>query len=70
MVEYLTELKSDQIIPGRTFGDIKYAKNLLDSELFDKAGFYRWINTKNKEMLEAYNSSQAWLAIPNSQNVN
>ena len=67
IVKYLTELRADKVIPGRTFGDVKYAENLLDSKIFDKAGFYRWISLKNKEMLAAYTSSKAALAISNSE---
>ena len=67
LVENLSNLKADKNIPGRIFGDINYAENLLDSQRFDKAGFYRWITSKNKEMLDAYRSSNASSAFPNTE---
>ena len=67
LVDNLTELKADQIVPGRQFGNIKYAKNLLDSERFNAAEFYRWVATKNKDAVEVYQSSNASTALPKSQ---
>ena len=66
LLSNLAELQADRFVPGRLFGNLKYAENLLDSERFDSAGFYRWVAVKNKDVLEVYESSQVTSALPKS----
>ena len=49
LFSHLSEVKADKQISGRTFGDFKFKEDLMDDNVFDKAEFYRWIVTKNKE---------------------
>ena len=49
---------------GRMFGNVKYPENLLDSEIFNKASFYRWLTQKNKESVAAYAGSLACYGLP------
>ena len=67
IVKNIKELNADKQISGRKFGSIEYAENLLDSPRFDKAGFYRWIASKNKEHSKTMKGSNAIKAIPASQ---
>ena len=49
LFSHLSEVQADKKISGRTFGDFKFKDDLMDDSMFDKAEFYRWIATKNKE---------------------
>ena len=66
LLKDLTKLKAHQRIPGREFGGIKYSENLIESERFDRAAFYRWVTTKNKESASAFKGSNVEAAIPSS----
>ena len=62
--KHLGELKAHQRVPGRKFGSIEYSENFLDSDKFNRAGFFRWIANKNKEHSRAMRGSNAIKAIP------
>ena len=64
LVKNLKDLNGHQRVPGRKFGSIEYSEDLLDSNQFNKAGFFRWIANKNKEHLRAMRGSNAAKAIP------
>ena len=49
LFSHLSEVKADKKVSGRNFGDFKFKEDLMDDSVFDKAEFYRWIATKNKE---------------------
>ena len=38
------------MIIGRSFGNLKFPKDILDNHYFDKVVFYRWLSAKNKEV--------------------
>ena len=49
MFSQLTETKAHIKIEGRAFGDFNFTEDIMEDKRFDKAVFYRWLTTKNKE---------------------
>ena len=49
LFKYLTDTDAHCRIDGRQFGNITFPPNLMEYERFDRAKFYRWIVSKNKE---------------------
>ena len=49
MFSQLTETRAHMKIEGRAFGDFNFTEDILEDKRFDKAAFYRWLTTKNKE---------------------
>ena len=49
LVSHLTETQAHMKIDGRTFGNFQFPENLMEDDLFNKAEFYRWLVSKNKE---------------------
>jgi len=49
LFKILTDTKADCKISGRTFGDLIFPSDLMDHERFNRAQFFRWITSKNKE---------------------
>ena len=64
LIESLKKMKAHLIIPGRQFGNLEYPENILEAPKFNKAGYYRWLTTKNKESTKAHRSSHAAAALP------
>ena len=46
---HLTNTRAHVKEKGRAFGNLTFSEDLMDDERFNKAEFYRWIVTKNKE---------------------
>ena len=49
LLTHLTETQAHMKIEGRTFGDFQFPENLMEDDMFNRAEFYRWLGTKNKE---------------------
>ena len=49
LIQNLTETRAHQKIKGRKFGDFKIPEDLMKDARFDRAKFFRWVTTKNKE---------------------
>ena len=49
LFNYLDETEAHKLIPGRKFGDFKLPVDITQDKRFDKANFYRWLTSKNKE---------------------
>ena len=64
----LSELRAHEIIAGRKFGNLTYPENLLTYEKFNRANFFRWITTKNKDLMNTLQRSHALSALPNPYN--
>ena len=54
IMETLNQMKADQTVPGRKFGGLTYPENLLDSDKFNKARFYRWLTQKNRDAVGVF----------------
>ena len=52
LIGVLEKTDAHKKVRGRKFGECKLSANLLESDMFDQASFYRWITTKNKEAAE------------------
>ena len=46
---HLTETKAHLKVRGRAFGNLRFCEDLMEEEKFNKAEFYRWLVSKNKE---------------------
>ena len=68
LIESLRKMEAHLVIPGRQFGTIEYPENILEASIFNKAGFYRWLTTKNKDATKAFKSSHAAAALPSFSN--
>ena len=64
LLENLYQNKAHQIVSKRKFGNLKYPDNFLDSDIFNKALFFRWITQKNREAEATFQCAQANLGIP------
>ena len=64
LLENLYQNKAHQIVSKREFGNLKYPDNFLDSDIFNKALFFRWITQKNREAEATFQCAQANLGIP------
>ena len=64
LLENLYQNKAHQIISKRGFGNLKYPDNFLDSDVFDKALFFRWITQKNREAEGTFQCAQTNLGFP------
>ena len=64
IMEALNQMKADQTVPGRKFGGLTYPENLLDSDKFNKARFYRWLTQKNRDAVGVFRGSKSGSALP------
>ena len=56
LFDHLTATKAHLIIENRRFGDFDLCENLMDDPRFNKANFYRWVSSKNKEFKKIYDA--------------
>ena len=58
MFSQLTETRAHMKIEGRPFGDFDFAEDIMEDKRFDKAEFFRWLTTKNKEAMSALSAKK------------
>ena len=58
MFSQLTETRAHMLIEGRVFGDFNFAEDIMEDKKFDKAEFYRWLTTKNKEAMSSLSAKK------------
>ena len=56
LLKMLEKTEAHRKISGRSFGDLDMPGNPLDSKVVDKASFFRWITSKNKEACKILNA--------------
>ena len=63
-----TELCGHKTTAGRQFGNHKNPENLLIYEKINSGNFFRWITTKNKDLMITLQRSHALFTLPNPYN--